>query len=103
PATGPAAAAGVAGTARGGDVLAHGVPECFGVLVGEVDLVVGPVQTEPDRLTLPVRNGLTVEVVSELNNRPLRHHQHLPTENSNTAPPRAYTSDFMLAVHRRRV
>ena len=53
-----AAAAGAAGgAAGGGDVRGEGVPQCLGVLVGQVDLVVGPVQAEPDRLALPVRDG----------------------------------------------
>jgi hypothetical protein len=67
----PAGAAAAGGAAGGGDVLGQVVPECLGVLLGEVDLVVGPVQAEPDRFALALRDGLAVQVVSEMDNRTL--------------------------------
>src|SRR5215217_217552 len=72
PAASAAAAAGAAsGAAGGGDVGGERVPQCLGVLFGQIDLVVLAVQTEPDGLALPVRDGLAVQVIGELDNSTL--------------------------------
>src|SRR5215217_1000659 len=70
--TGGAAAA-TADAPGVGDVDPHRITQLLGVLVGQVDLVGGAVETKRDRLALVVRDLCSVDVVDELDDRALCH------------------------------
>ncbi|VXB99260.1 hypothetical protein EXIGUO8A_580001 [Exiguobacterium sp. 8A] len=69
--TGAASAAG--DLAGGGDVVGERFAERVGVVVGEVDFVVGAVEAERDGTALAVFDGVAGEVVDEVRGDFLRH------------------------------